>query len=537
MQRIRRQILVASLLASAGFVACLYPTDKSGELEVQMIQVPTLFLKDSLQLQGRVLDGSGNSVANAVISYSSADPTIVSVDPEGLLRAVAVGTTQVTATAVEFNEAGPVTRTAIVRGLLEVDSVVPMTARFGEFVSLYGVGLEPDSLFAVSIGGVQAEISDFTPADPEQPGQFGRLTLWMPPPAERRSDLTVLGFKGGLVFPESLQVIQRDIFEPNDTASAPLGTVLFGFRNPALAFEVVPRDGTVREPADWYTFDNAITQDRTIIVFSEMVGAETFQVFITDSLGYDGATDPPFFIGSQSWSIGPGTYFCGGLPLWNPFAPTPGGEEFSPAELPFPFTLIALKDLPAGRYHILAPYVPAGDPARYEIVIGSTYLSVLGRDAAEENDYCDVAADLNTFADAVLTIDNFRDVDWFRFSVPAPGQSVTITTSSANVDADLDLYVIADARPVWLPLVAAGVETGQTETVSIDSLPAGNYFLMVIDFPGVPTDYSISTTFGPPQSPAAGQPAMTAQPWDAVRAKRERARDGRGPTLRPRPRR
>ncbi len=533
MQRFRRQILVASLLASAGFAACLYPTDKSGELEVQMIQVPTLFLKDSLQLLGRVVDGNGNRVENAVISYSSADPTIVSVDPEGLLRAVAVGTTQVTATAVEFGGADPVTRTAIVRGLLEIDSVVPMTARFGEFVSLYGVGLEPDSLFAVSIGGVQAEIYEFTPADPEQPGQFGRLTLWTPPPADRRSDLTVLGFRGGVVFPESLQVIQRDIYEPNDTASAPLGNVPFGFRNPALAFEVVPRDGTAREPADWYTFDNAVTQDRTVIVFSEMVGAETFQVFITDSLGYDGATDPPFFIGSQSWSIGPGTYFCGGLPLWNPFA----GEEFSPAELPFPFTLIALKDLPAGKYHILAPYVPSGDPARYEIVIGSAYLSVLDRDAAEENDYCDVAPNLNSFADASLTIDNFRDVDWFKFTVPAPGQSVTISTASANVDADLDLYVIADGRPVWLPLVAAGVETGQTETVSIDSLPAGDYFLMVIDFPGVPTDYSISTTFGPPVTPAAGAPAMTAEPWDAVGAKRERARAGSGPTLRPRPRR
>jgi hypothetical protein len=532
-QRIRRQILVASLLASAGFAACLYPTDKSGELEVQMIQVPTLFLKDSLLLQGRVLDGSGNPIDNAVIAYSSADPTIVAVGPEGVLRAVAVGTTQVTATAVEFNEAAPVTRDAIVRGLLEVDSVVPMTARFGELVSLYGVGLDPDSLFAVSIGGVQAEVSDFTPADPENPGQFGRLTVWAPPPAERQSDLTVLGFRGGLVFPESLEVLQRDIFEPNDTTSAPLGPVLFGFRNPALAFEPVPRDGTAREPADWFTFDNAVTQDRTLIVFSEMVGAETFQVFITDSLGYDGATDPSFFIGSQSWTIGPGTYFCGGLPLWNPVL----GEEFQPAEVPFPFTLIALKDLPPGRYHVLAPYVPSGDPARYELVIGSTYLSVLARDAAEENDYCNVAADLNTFADAALTIDNFRDVDWFRFSVPAPGQSATITTTSANADADLDLYLIADGRPVWLPLVAAGVETGQTETVSVDSLPAGDYFLMVIDFPGVPTDYAITTSFGPPVSPPAGAAAVTAGPWDAVRTKRERARDGSGPNLRLRPRR
>jgi hypothetical protein len=534
-QRFRRQILVASLLASAGFAACLYPTDKSGELEVQMIQVPTLFLKDSLQLLGRVVDANGNRVDNAVISYSSADPTIVSVDPEGLLRAVAVGTTQVTATAVEFGEADPVIQTAIVRGLLEIDSVVPMTARFGEFVSLYGVGLEPDSLFAVSIGGVQAEIYEFTPADPEQPGQFGRLTLWTPPPADRRSDLTVLGFRGGVVFPESLNVVQRDIYELNDTLPTALGSIPFGFRNPALAFEVVPRDGVIKQPADWYTFTNATTQDRTIIVFSEVVGAETFQVFITDSLGYSGATDPPVFIGFNSWTIGPGTYLCGGLPFVDLSVAPP--VEFTLAELPFPFALIALKDLPAGEYHIYAPYEPSGEPARYEVVIASTYLSVLNRDIGEENDYCDVATDLSLVSGATLTIDNFRDIDWYRFSVPAPGQSLTVTTRASTAEADLDLYLVADLRPDVLPMAAFSIDVGQDEGLSVDSLPAGDYFLIVLDFPGVPSEYTLDAVFGPPRSGPALSAAVEKRAGDAVRAKRERARDGRGPELRLRPRR
>jgi hypothetical protein len=417
--------------------------------------------------------------------------------------------------------------------------VVPLTARFGELVSIYGVGLDTTDLFTVTVDGFQADVFSFTPLDPEQPNEFGRLTVWMPPPAERRSTMTILGVYGGVVFPESLTVIQRDIYEPNDTMGAPLGDVLLGFANPALAFEVLPRDGTAAVPADWYTFTNAIPQDRTLLVFSEMVGAETFQVFVTDSLGYNGATDPPFFVGSQSWTIGPESYICGGKPLWDYTT----GNEVSPAELPFPFTLVALEDLPAGTYHVLAPYLPSGEPARYEMLIGSLYLSVLDRDAAEENDYCDVAAPLNSVLGSTLTIDNFRDVEWFQFNVPAGGRSATFTTSAVHEDADLDMYVIGDWRslPVpGLPLVAAGVDVGQVETLSIDTLVAGDYFLLLIDFPGVPTEYTLDATFGPLPAPGVPLPASAAvrgEIADIMRAKREQSRVGRATVPRPRPHR
>ncbi len=440
------------------------------------------------------------------------------MDANGLLRAVAVGSTTVSATAVEFADAQAVSQPAVVRGLIELDSVVPTTAKFGELLEIYGVGLMPESLFAVAFGGVPAEIFDFTPVDPQEPQQLGSIRVWMTPPAGRRSALTVLGFNGGVVFPDTVNVTQRDVYEPNSFMPSALGAVPLGFQNPALAFEVRVRDDTI--PAvDWYTFTNATTQDRTLALFSEGAGAETFSVFLTDSLAFD-----PFFgyfIGWDSWTIGPETYFCGGLGFTDEF-----GDEFILSEVPFPFTLIALKDLPAGEYHIFAPYTPSGEPLRYEMGIGSEYLSVLPPDAAEENDYCDVATPLgNVPSGTALTIDNFRDIDWYRFSVvPAGGQSLTLSTSSNEVDSDLDLYVVKNDLPFELPMIDYALSVGPDETLTIDSLGAGDYFLIVLEFEGIPTNYTLNYSFGAviPSPRALAAPAASAR-QAALAAKRERA--------------
>jgi hypothetical protein len=272
-----------------------------------MTTLPTLFLKDSAQLEARVVDADGNELENAVVEFSSDDPTVLAVSPDGLVLAVAVGSATVTATAVEYAGTTPVTQPAQVRGLLEVDSVRPMTARFGELVEIYGVGLDTTDLFSVSFGGVAADVFAFQAADPENPQEFGRLWVWMPPPAPRESELTILGFNGGLVFPDTLTVQQRDIYEPNDNAPWYLGEIPLLWGNPAVAFEVRPRSDTL-PPADWYTFDNATTLDRTIIVLSEVVGAETFSVFLTNSLAWTGTPGNPWAVGQDGWTIGPRTY-------------------------------------------------------------------------------------------------------------------------------------------------------------------------------------------------------------------------------------
>jgi hypothetical protein len=271
-------------------------------------------------------------------------------------------------------------------------------------------------------------------------------------------------------------------------------------------------------------------------VFSEVVGAETFSVFLTDSLYYD--PSPPFggpgyFIGFDSWTIGPEAYFCGGLGFTDEF-----GEEFILGEVPFPFTLIALKDLPAGEYHIFAPYTPSGEPIRYEVGIGSGYLSVLPPDAAEENDYCDVATPLGSVASgAALTIDNFRDIEWYSFSVlPAGGQSLTVSTTSDAVDSDLDLYVVKNDLPFELLMIDFGFTGGPNETLTIDSLGTGDYFLIVLEYEGIPTDYTLNYSLGPviPSPRALAGPAASAR-RAALAAKRERAASAGGarrPTVR-----
>jgi hypothetical protein len=524
----RKRLRIAGL-AAAGFAACVYPTDRSGELEVQMTTLPTLFLKDSVQLEAQVVDADGNVLENAVVEFASNDPTVTAVSPDGLVLAVAVGTTTVSATAVEYAGTTPVTQPAVVRGLLEVDSVRPLNARFGELVAIHGVGLDTNDLFSVRFGGEDTDWFTFVPDDPDNPQELGTLWVWMSPPAPRESDLAILGFNGGVQHAETLTVQQRDIYEPNDTSPWHLGSLPTIWGNPAVAFEVRPRNDTA-QPADWYTFDNASTQDRTIVVASQVVGAETYSVFLTDSLEWTGAPGNPWAVGPDSWTIGPRTYLCGGLPI------TVGNEPFQLEELPFPFTLVALKDLPAGRYHILAPYTSQGDPARYSMLILPSYESVRNPDIAEENDYCDVAKPLSVTQvgpgqPRTMTIDNFRDIDWYRFSVTTD-TSMTVTTTAVDPDADLDVYVVrADSALgdlVDLELIDFTAESGVGDVLVIDRVAPGDYFLIVMDFPGVPTQYTLDATFGPPRSPPGLVAPFEASALDALAAKRARARTEQG---------
>ncbi len=169
MYRFRRHVVTTHLLVPACLAGwgwgCVYPTDRSQELSVEMSQLPTLFLKDTLQLDAQLMDATGNRVPNAVIAFSTGDPTVLTVDLSGRLLAVGVGTASVTATALGFQDAKPVTEPVVVRGLLEVDSVRPanpplgpMSVLFGDTLHIFGVGLLPDSLFQVAIGGEDAVI-------------------------------------------------------------------------------------------------------------------------------------------------------------------------------------------------------------------------------------------------------------------------------------------------------------------------------------------------------------------------------------------
>jgi hypothetical protein len=231
-------------------------------------------------------------------------------------------------------------------------------------------------------------------------------------------------------------------------------------------------------------------------------------------------------VGPNAWTIGLETYLCGGLSF------TRFGEPVSVDEVLFPLSVLAIKDLPAGTYHVYAPYFPLGTPAAYELVIASQYLSLLPPDAAEENDYCNVATPIAATGSVNLTIDNPHDIDWFRFTTTLTG-TFTATASAAEPEADLDFYLARDFRPDSLVLVGVKSDPGDTESIT-GVLPPGDYFLVVVDFPGVPTDYTLSVT-------ALGAPPAASEPIDAsldeqlarVRAKRDAVGPRRPALLRP----
>ena len=96
------------------------------------------------------------------------------------------------------------------------------------------------------------------------------------------------------------------------------------------------------------------------------------------------------------------------------------------------------------------------------------------------------------------------------------------------------LMVVPAAGLLALVLVAAGTTEGSTESVSA-LLPAGDYFLVVVDFAGSPVQYTLSSTFlappmegaPPPPPTAASRPAATRLPALGDRLRAWGARRGR----------
>jgi hypothetical protein len=144
----------------------------------------------------------------------------------------------------------------------------------------------------------------------------------------------------------------------------------------------------------------------------------------------------------------------------------------------------------------------------------------IGADRFEENDNCEFAdrnfaapatrVDLATpFSDS-LSIDNPHDIDWIQFRVPGVGpQPLTFRTAppaamSAAEAGDIDLYVLgiqAAGSPV--DTVVASRADGSSESLTV-LLDPGDYYMVVTDFAGTPTRYSLCAAVGNSCSLPAG---------------------------------
>jgi len=522
---------VALAFSSVTVTMCIYPTERDASVHVGLTPIRILFSGHDTVATARVWEvrGPGDSVPipNVVFVWSSSNTGAATVDNSGRIVGIASGTTIIRAAASNFDKGQlAAADTLRVSAPIEVDSIRPRTVRYGEFVSVYGVGV--DSIRVASLDSAALVPNPF--ADTTYAVGTERRRYWVPFPA-RTDSLVIIGIYNGngvfgFVRGETTKVVERDLYEPDDTIPAPINLdapppfaalPTLVFFNPALAFERLKRGE--KTGADWYHFTQAETRDLTFSITAPQI-AGTFLTFLTDSLGWNGAKSA-YIIGHDSWTFGPGSHSC-------------HGARFSPSEGVGDSTIVAFKNLRAGSLDGIAIYTAAG---RYGLGVIAGYQSELPADAHEDDNSCN-AADLRDtlqppFRDT-LAIENPHDVDWLRVHLSASG--LLGTTYQFRLHAlpgvhpdslkDLDLYVlkVPQAGDTVMQVVVADTAAGSDANLTTTVTTTGDYYVTVVDFAGTATMYEVCVGAVPVLGPAFCNSSFPAPPLAAARSAARRAK-------------
>jgi hypothetical protein len=555
MRRHHSFVWLTGIALALAAVTCSFPTDKSNEVYVTIEYPSTVVLDgDEMTVRARAwrqvgTRDSGNAddeaLANVDFAWFTSAGTVARVqkDAQGYatVQGIGPGKADITARAVAFEAAADATLPVRVSGFLEIDSVTPPAVKWGDKVTLWGVGIR--FAFSVSLPG-GALIPD-TLTYSESQG-LSHMEFWVPQPA-RTDRLFVLG--PGIFFntPDSVAVDTVDLYEPNTTTPTLLSLDGPGpypsfpsilFFNPALAFEELPRD-TV-QGFDWYRFNRSDSSRAMTFILRPQGNTDSSGLFIvfSDSIIFSGGAHQPgppgrtWFITSEQF------YVC------------PRGG-FSPDVLRSDSMIIALKSLPryvAGNtgFHVLNFY---SRRLNYAMVALDGYLTSDPRiqpDRFEENDICTMADDpakrinvtrgpLGQFVDT-LNIDNPHDLDWLRFHVTAlAGDSTTFRIRSrpfggiSAIDrSDIDLYVM----DTTLSFIGSVSQVGSRDSMRL-ALATGDYYLVVADHVGEAMRYtlciSVFSSCTPPLFPGDAVPPNLGPALTRYRAKGPNARrpDGR----------
>jgi hypothetical protein len=446
--------------------------------------IPDLFSNDTIQAVAHVLDQSGTEIRGVAITFRTSDPAVAGVTPDGKVFATGTGTVNLIARAPGLEHASLGQTATVVRGAIEIDSVLPRRVRYGSQLLIYGIGLDPTGAAAVNTGGLAAPIAYYTPADPDHPERYGVLQVVVVPPLGQNSDevnpieipITVTTTRGAAALTAHVIIEPRDIYEPNDSVAFDLGVLSGPFVAHGLSFDKLdPSRPSLA--VDWYTFTTVSRGDWTITLngidawrtYPSVDFIEGFLVYTDDNLyGYPVGEwyidNPP--LPTVGTSGGCNGFFGALYPHLDPQNPGafPYGTQTVTTTEPawsakFSHMRWALEDLPAGTHTLLLSfnfggfgspfasgtsavdgifrsaftagiYEQSSAPIRYDLTIEPGIHTDLPPDRFEGNDFCGVAPtllslDSRAFADSVvdgLTIDAELDYDWFVVEAQTPGR-------------------------------------------------------------------------------------------------------------------
>ncbi|QEH31554.1 Calx-beta domain protein [Aquisphaera giovannonii] len=304
----------------------------------------------------------------------------------------------------------------------------------------YGVGNQSPE--TIGLAGLPSGVyyAVVTPHDPL--GSNPNYTLRIVPPAATGDD----------AYEENDGKAQVDAASPGAADSPNLGVLTSTTTIPKLVMD----DG-----ADWFKFQTlgvGTVDDRISLAFDPAAGDVDLVLYRADGTTVVRAADNDYDDGNT-------------------------GQES-----------ISLAGVPSGTYYALVtPHAPGFGIDRYDLEIDAP--GATGDDAYEENDskaQADAASPGAANSPNFGTVDTLKSVlglvmndgaDWFRFQTAEKGtvgNAVTITFDPAA--GDMDLYVYAADGTT---LVSAGDNdhdrgNGGIEAASLDGLPAGTYYAVVV---------------------------------------------------------
>jgi hypothetical protein len=524
---------IVTVALSAALLACSETTDAVDQAYVTIASPSPVVLRgDQIELSARLWTrtspGDSVDVRNAELVWSTDDPTLATLTVRDNNTTIATGVNsgvvQIRAVATGFQGASPAAFSLRVSDPLEIDSMRPSVVRYGEKVTMYGVGV--NTLFFAALQGATLLPDTFSMA--AGAGGVSQLSFWVPPPASS-GQAVVLSPGQIVVAPDSTKVLPRDLYEPNDSVPSVIDLSVgpfpafpeVRFYNPALAFENRLRGDSLG--LDWYRMTGITAGSDLTFIFMAPTFKNAHLTFLGSTVTNADSVATP------GWTIGSGLYYCKDQP-------------FKVQEQPADSLIIALKNVLPGSMDLISLFFVSG---RYGLAVVNGYLTsdaAIGPDRFEENDNCEFAdrnfadaathVDLTTPLSEALTIDNPHDIDWIRFHVPGVvSQAVTFRTappaasSTADV-SDVDLHVLG------LQVAGSPVDTllssradGSTESLTAILSP-GDYYIIVSDFAGTPTRYSLCAAVGLNCNLPAGFMTTSAQP------SRSRGTHSRGEALR-----
>ena len=498
-------------------LTCSFPTDKSDQVYV-VITAPAQVVLRGLQpltlsaaAWRRLSGGDSVLLSNVAFQWTTSDKTSATVDPvtgspsDAEVTGIKRGQVQVTAQAVEFDQGTSGSVNLRVADPLEIDTIFPDSVRWGEKVTVVGIGVRQ-----IQLGFINGALVRDTFSFPDAPTTKLDTAEFFVPPPSRNGPFIAASPDAFVIVPNKIiGVDTTDLYFPNDTVAYPIdldGAQPYAthpeilFYNPALAFERPPF-GSLNYQHEYYDFKHTdTTQALTFIYKPEVVNDTTLTfTYLSDSLDQSGGD---YFISPAThflYGPGAGLYVCDSL-------------FFFANELVADSIIEPLQPLPTSNVHLLSFYRV---PGRYGVTVLQGYHTQVPKDRFEPNDlwcrdsdtsHVDVVRGAPAHVVGQLTIDRPHDLDFYRFrllGLPSDTDTVTIKVVAANGAADLDLTVMS---PDFNTFYGQAYGLGPRDSVSM-YIPAGTYVVAVTDYPGTPTAYALCFTV---DAPCTGLPATSA---------------------------